>query len=73
MSEIQLGVPSDYILWETFIIDKHCGHIFVTTMTENVNINSFVCQNFNIVTFAQYAETIAYQHSAIQQSLVIAV
>ena len=42
-------------------------------MTENVNINSFVCQQLYIVTFAQYAETIAYQHSAIQQSLVIAV
>ena len=42
-------------------------------MTENVNINSFVCQQLNIVTIAQYAETIAYQHSGIQQSLVIAV
>ena len=29
-------------------------------MTENVNINSFVCQKLNIITFAQYAETIAY-------------
>ena len=38
---------------------------------ENGNINSFVYQQLNIVTFAQYSETIAYQHSAIQSLLVL--
>ena len=71
MSEIHLN-PSDHILWKSFIIGKHCSHIFVTTVMENENISSFFYQQLNIVTFAQHAETIAYQHSTILQLLVIA-
>ena len=42
---VRNSLNTDHILWKSFIIGKHCGHIFVTTVMENENISSFFINN----------------------------